>query len=139
RYHDKVILLAFGYSSCTAVCPVTLHTFAQAVHQLGSAAGRVQVIYVTVDPERDTPERLKEFLARFDPRFVGATGTEKQLAQVRMDYGVSAKRIPYDNGYSYDHSSFTYLLDRNRRIRALMPYGHSADDFVNDLKILLSE
>lgn len=139
RYRGKVILLAFGYSSCTAVCPVTLHTFAQAVHQLGAAASRVQVVYVTVDPERDTAIRLKEFLARFDPGFIGGTGTEKQLEQVRADYGVSAQKIPYDNTYSYDHSSFTYLLDRNGRIRALMPYGHSADDFVNDLKILLSE
>ncbi len=139
RYHGKVILLAFGYSSCTAVCPVTLHTFAQAVRQLGPAASRVQVVYITVDPERDTPVRLKAFLAKFDPRFLGGTGTEEQLEQVRKDYGVSAKKIPYHNSYSYDHSSFTYLVDRNGRIRALMPYDHSADDFVNDLKFLLGE
>src|ERR1700754_4436393 len=82
RYHGKVVLLAFGYSSCTAVCPVTLHTFAVAVRKLGPAAAGVQVVYVTVDPERDTPARLKQFLANFDPAFTGATGTEKQLEQV---------------------------------------------------------
>jgi protein SCO1 len=139
RYHGKVVLLAFGYSSCTAVCPVTLHTFALAVRKLGPAAAGVQVVYVTVDPQRDTPARLKQFLANFDPSFVGGTGTEQQLGQVRKDYGVSAKKMPYENTYVYDHSSFTYLLDRSGRIRALMPYGHSADDFVNDLNILLRE
>ena len=139
RYQGKVVLLAFGYSSCTAVCPVSLHTFALAVRKLGPAAAGVQVVYVTVDPERDTPARLKQFLANFDPTFTGATGTDKQLKQVLEDYGVSAKRIPYENSYVYDHSSFTYLLDRKGRIRSLMPYGHSADDFVNDLNILLRE
>ncbi|MBS0419531.1 MAG: SCO family protein [Proteobacteria bacterium] len=139
HYHGKVVLLAFGYSSCTAVCPVTLHTFALAMRKLGSAAAAVQVVYVTVDPERDTPARLKQFLANFDPTFVGGTGTAQQLEQVRKDYGVTAKKIPYEKSYVYDHSSFTYLLDRNGRIRTLMPYGHSADDFVNDLNILLHE
>jgi protein SCO1 len=139
RYRGKVVLLAFGYSSCTAVCPVTLHTFAVAVRKLGAAAADVRVIYVTVDPHRDNPAQLQKFLANFDPTFIGGTGTERQLEQVRKDYGVSAKRIPYQNTYVYDHSSFTYLLDRRGRIRALMPYGHSADDFVNDLNILLRE
>jgi len=140
QYRGKVVLLAFGYSSCTAVCPVTLHTFALAVRKLGpAAAGAVQVVYVTVDPERDTRVRLKQFLASFDPTFIGGTGTPAQLEQVRKDYGVSARKIPYENSYVYDHSSFTYLLDRQGRIRTLMPYGHSADDFVNDLNLLLRE
>jgi protein SCO1/2 len=139
RYRGKVVLLAFGYSSCGAVCPITLNTFAQARHKLGAAAGDVQVVYVTVDPERDTPARLKKFLGSFDPTFVGGTGTEKQLEQVRKDYGVSARKIAYEKTYAYDHSSFTYLIDRNGRIRALMPYGHSPDDFVNDVSVLLRE
>jgi protein SCO1/2 len=140
RYRGKAVLLAFGYSSCTAVCPITLNTLAQARRKLGQAADSVQVVYVTVDPERDTVARLKKFLGSFDPTFVGGTGTEKQLEQVRKDYGVSATRIVYENKtYSYDHSSFTYLIDRNGRIRALMPYGHSPDDFVNDLSLLLRE
>jgi protein SCO1 len=139
RYRGKVVLLAFGYSSCTAVCPVTLHTFAMTMRKLGPAAAGVQVVYVTVDPERDTPARLKQFLANFDPTFIGGTGSEQQLGQVRKDYGVSAKKIPYEKTFVYDHSSFTYLLDRQGRIRALMPYGHGADDFVNDLNILLRE
>jgi protein SCO1/2 len=140
RYRGKVVLLAFGYSSCTAVCPITLNTFAQARRMLGARADGVQVVYVTVDPERDTPARLKKFLGSFDPTFVGGTGTEQQLEQVRKEYGVSATKTTYENkSYSYDHSSFTYLIDRSGRIRALMPYGHSPDDFVHDLTILLKE
>jgi protein SCO1 len=139
RYRGKVVLLSFGYSSCAAVCPITLHTLAQARRKLGRAADAVQVVYVTVDPQRDSPARLKKFLGSFDPTFVGGTGTEQQLEQVRKDYGVSAKKIPYEDTYSYDHSSFIYLIDRSGRIRALMPYGHSPDDFVNDLSILLKE
>jgi protein SCO1/2 len=139
-YRGKVVLLAFGYSSCTAVCPITLNTLAQARRKLGPKADAVQVVYITVDPERDTPSRLKKFLSSFDATFVGGTGSEQQLEQVRKDYGVSARKITYpDKSYSYDHSSFTYLIDRSGRIRALMPYGHSPDDFANDLTILLRE
>lgn len=139
HYRGKVVLLAFGYSHCTAVCPVTLATFATARSRLGAAAADVQVVYVTVDPERDTPTRLRQFLGNFDKTFVGGTGTEAQLAAVRKQYGVTATKIPLGDSYNYAHSSFTYLIDRTGRIRALMPYGHSADDFTHDLRILLKE
>jgi protein SCO1 len=139
RYHGKVVLLAFGYSSCTAVCPVTLATLAQAHRELGPLAADVHVVYVTVDPERDDTVRLAAFLHNFDATFIGATGTSEQLAAVRKDYGVSAQKIPLRDGYAYSHSSFTYLIDRNGRIRALMPYGHPAGDYVNDLRLLLRE
>jgi len=138
-FRGKVVLLAFGYSSCPAVCPVTLATFAQARRKLGAAAAGVQVVYVTVDPERDVPERLKKFLGAFDDTFIGGTGSKAQLAAVRREYGVTAQKIPYQDSYTYSHSSFTYLIDRQGRIRALMPYGHSPDDYVNDLTILLKE
>ena len=139
RYRGKVVLLAFGYSSCPVICPTTLSTFARAFRELGAASRGVQVVYITVDPERDVPERLKSFVTRFDPTFVGGTGTPAQLAAVRESYGISAKKIPVGNTYAYSHSSFTYLIDREGRIRALMPYGHPADDYVHDLRILLSE
>lgn len=139
RFRGKVVLLAFGYSSCTEVCPLTLATFAAARRKLGAAAADVQVVYVTVDPQRDVPERLKKFLGSFDNTFIGGTGSEAQLAAVRKDYGVSATKIPYEDTYTYAHSSFTYLIDRSGRIRALMPYGHSPDDYVHDLTLLLAE
>jgi protein SCO1 len=139
QYRGKVVLLSFGYSSCTAVCPVTLATLARARRQLGAAAADTQVVYVTVDPERDDPARLQAFLRNFDTTFIGGTGTAEELASVRKAYGISAQKIPFGNSYTYSHSSFTYLIDRRGRIRALMPYGHSSDDYVNDLTILLKE
>jgi protein SCO1 len=139
QYRGKVVLLAFGFTSCTEVCPTTLNTFAVARRKLGPAAAGVQVVYITVDPQRDVPARLAKYLGSFDPTFVGGTGTEDQLAAVRKDYGISAEKKTIGNDYTYAHSSFTYLIDRTGRIRALMPYGHSPDDYVNDLAILLKE
>ena len=139
HYQGKVVLLAFGFTSCTAVCPTTLNTFAVARHKLAAAAADVQVVYITVDPQQDDAARLKKYLGSFDPTFVGGTGTEQQLAAVRKDYGVSAQKQVVGDSYTYAHSSFTYLIDRRGRIRALMPYGHSPDDYVHDLTLLLKE
>ena len=139
NFHGKVVLLAFGFTSCTAVCPTTLNTFAQARRLMGAAAADVQVVYITVDPGRDDTARLQKYLGAFDRTYVGGTGTEQQLAAVRKSYGVSAQKHNAGDNYTYEHSSFTYLIDRAGRIRALMPYGHSPDDYVHDLAILLKE
>lgn len=139
HYRGKVVLMAFGFSSCTAVCPITLNTFAVALRKLGPAAQDVQVVYITVDPKRDVPARLAKYLSGFDPAFIGGSGSEEQLAAVRKSYGISAERKVVGDDYTYIHSSFAYLIDRSGRIRALMPYGHSPDDYANDLTILLNE
>lgn len=139
NYRGKVVLLAFGFTSCTAVCPTTLNTFAVARRKLAAAAAAVQVVYITVDPQRDNSTRLGKYLGAFDPTFVGGTGTEQQLAAVRKIYGISAQKQVLGDSYTYEHSSFTYLIDRGGRIRALMPYGHSPDDYVHDLTVLLKE
>jgi protein SCO1 len=139
RFKGKVVLLGFGFTRCPSVCPTTLATLAQARRRLGSAAADVQIVYITVDPERDKAERMKEYLAAFDPTFVGGTGTAQQLAAVRKDYGVSAEKQGQGKDYSVAHSSFTYLIDRSGSLRALMPYGQSPDDYVHDLRILLNE
>lgn len=138
-HRGKIVLLAFGYSSCQAVCPTTLATFAEAHRRLGAAASNVQILYITVDPERDDVPQLKKYLANFDATFIGGTGTADQLAAVRKAYGISAEKIAAGDSYSYSHSSFTYLIDRAGKIRALMPYGHSPQDYVHDLTILLAE
>ena len=137
RYRGKVVLLGFGFSSCAYVCPTTLSTLARAQKKLGALGKDLQVVYVTVDPERDTPDRLRAYLASFDPRFVGATGTPDALGKVRQAYGITAVRQAAGSDYYFDHSSFVYLIDREGRLRALMPYGHGADDFAHDAAILL--
>jgi len=139
RYRGKVVLMAFGYTSCVAVCPITLATLAEARKRLGPAAGAVQVIFVTVDPERENAAHMKDFLAEFDPSFVGATGTPDALAAVRQNYGVTAIRHGTGDDYVMDHSSSIYLIDRAGKLRGLMPYGHDADDFVHDIKLLYGD
>lgn len=136
RYRGKVVLLGFGFTSCTAVCPVTLGTLAAAHRKLGAQAD-LQVIYITVDPERDDAARMKQYLSSFDPTFIGGTGSEEQLAAVRKEYGIAAEKVAGPDG-SYTHSSFVYLIDRAGRLRALMPYGHAPDDYVHDVGILLA-
>ena len=134
RYRGKVVIVGFGFTSCPDVCPTTLAALAGARKKLGADAKGVQVVYVTVDPKRDDAERLRTYLRTFDPTFIGGTGTDEQLAAVREDYGIAVGQQP---GSSFSHSSFTYLIDREGRIRALMPYGHSSDDYAHDLRLLL--
>jgi protein SCO1 len=137
EYRGKVVLLGFGFTSCANVCPVTLAVLAQARKKLGAQANQVQVVYITVDPERDNAERLRNYLNAFDKQFVGGTGPPQRLAEVRKAYGVSAEKVITGNTYQVAHSSFIYLIDKQGRIRALMPFGHTADDYVHDLKLLL--
>jgi len=139
RYRGKVVILGFGFSSCSDVCPTTLATLAQAKKKLGAEGDQVQVVYITVDPERDDAQRLREYLGSFDKTFVGGTGTAEQLAAVRKEYGIAASRRTSGESYAFNHSSYTYLIDREGSLRALMPYGQSADDYVHDVKILLKQ
>jgi|CXWL01.1.fsa_nt_gi protein SCO1/2 len=136
-FRGKIVLLGFGFSSCTQVCPITLTTLAQARKKLGPAAADVQVVYITVDPERDNATRLKQYLSAFDPAFIGGTGTPEQLAAVRREYGILATKQAGPDG-AYTHSSFVYLIDRKGSLIALMTYGQEPDAYVHDLKILLA-
>ena len=140
RYRGKVVLLSFGYTNCADVCPTTLATLARARKLLGKAADAVQVVYVTVDPERDDAARMKNYLGVFDPAFVGATGKPEALAAVRKNYGIVAVKHPMgDSGYAMEHSSSIFLIDRQGKLRAVMPYGHPAGDFVHDIQLLLAQ
>ena len=138
RYRGKVVLLTFGFTHCAAVCPTTLSTLAQARAQLGKAADSVQVIYVTVDPERDDAAHLRTHLAAFDRKFIGATGAPDALAETRQKYGVTATRVGTGPDYAFAHTSSIFLIDRAGKLRALMPFGHDADDFVHDIRFLLT-
>jgi protein SCO1 len=135
RYRGKVVVVGFGFTSCPLVCPTTLAALAGARKKLGADAENMQVVYVTVDPKHDDAARLRDFLGRFDATFVGGTGTAEELAAVRESYGVAVGEDPGAGGFS--HSTSTYLIDAEGNIRALMPYGHSADDYAHDVRLLL--
>ncbi len=136
-HRGKVVLLTFGFTHCAAVCPTTLGTLARARSELGAAADQVQVIFVTVDPERDTPVQMSEYLAAFDPSFIGATGDPDTLAKVREAYGVTAEREGDGPDYAMAHTSSIFLIDPAGRLRAMMPFGHEAADFAHDVALLL--
>ena len=140
RFKGKLVLLVFGFTNCPEVCPTTLATLAQARKQLGADAADVQVVYVTVDPERDDAARIRQYLAAFDPSFIGGTEAPATLSAMRKRYGVVAEKIAatQPNAYGMNHSTSVWLIDRAGRLRAMMPYGHPAPDFVHDLKLLLA-
>jgi protein SCO1/2 len=142
RYRGKLVLLVFGFTHCPEVCPTTLARLAQARKALSAAdAAEVQVVYLTVDPERDDALRIKQYLAAFDPSFVGGTGTPGALEAVRKNYGVVAAKVPGSNadGYGMSHSTAVFLIDREGRLRAMMPYGHGPADFTHDIQLLLAQ
>lgn len=142
RFRGKLVVLEFGYTSCVDVCPVSLAMLAAARKKLGALADQVQVIYATVDPERDTVDHMHRYLAAFDPTFIGATGTPAQMARVRKDYGISITKRMVEGSksdYVIGHSSYLYFIDRQGKLRALMPYGRSADDIVHDATLLLKD
>jgi protein SCO1/2 len=143
QYRGKVVALGFGYTFCPDVCPTTLAELAQARKKLGTDARDFQVIYVTVDPERDTAARLKTYLSAFDASFLGATGTPEQLAQVRKAYGISVAKKTIEghpSAYLVHHSSFVYFIDREGRLRAMLPFGgRTVDDIAHDIRALLKK
>jgi protein SCO1 len=142
RFRGKVVAVAFGFSTCQRVCPVTLANLSEVFKKLGAAATDVQVIFVSVDPDRDTPDRLRQYLQSFNPTFLGATGKKGQIDAVRQAYGVFADRVQSDDkkiGYEVHHSSSIYLIDREGKLRVLVPFGRSPQTILNDINLLLKK
>lgn len=142
KQRGKVVVLEFGYTSCADVCPVSLALLKQARERLGPLRDKLQVVFITVDPQRDTAPKLKAYLEQFDASFVGLTGTEEQLAAIRKAYGISASKKMVEGSkteYTMGHSSYLYFIDPQGKLRALMPFGRPADDIVHDVTVLAKE
>jgi protein SCO1/2 len=140
KYRGKVVVLEFGFTHCTEVCPVSLASLAQARKLLGADADKLQVLFVTVDPARDTAAVLRSYLAQFDPGFVGATGTQPQVDAVLAAYGIAATKKMVEGSktdYTMHHSSYLYFVDRRGMLRALMPFGRPAAEIASDVRLLL--
>jgi len=137
-YRGQVVLLFFGYTRCPDVCPTTLSALKLAVEELGKATEQVQVIMVTVDPERDSPEHLEQYVRYFHPRFVGLSGTTQQIDRVAQQYRVHHQRgQPEPGGYSVSHGGYIYLLDKQGRVRALFGVGAKQADIADGVRRLL--
>lgn len=140
RYRDKVVVLEFGFTHCTEVCPVSLASLAQARKLLRADADKLQVVFVTVDPARDSVTRLRDYLAQFDPGFIGVSGSAQQVDAVLKAYGISATRRMVEGSktdYTMHHSSYLYFVDRRGMLRALMPFGRPAAEIAHDVQLLL--
>jgi protein SCO1/2 len=142
RYRGKIVILSFGYTYCPDVCPTTLANLASLRKKLGGGAERVQVAYVTVDPGRDTPERLRAYTSVFDKTFLGLTGTAEQLAAVKKAYNVSSQKEIADKSsgfYLIHHSASVYFIDGAGYLRVIAPFGTPLEDMIHDAKILLEK
>lgn len=143
RHLGKVVALTFGYTSCPDVCPTVLAELSQLRVRLGAAAKRVQVVYVSVDPDRDTAARLRAYTEQFDKTFLGLTGAADQLAPVWKAYGVAVVRrdLPGSKPPTYliHHSASVFLIDPTGRLRVMAPFGTPLDDVLHDVRALLEE
>jgi protein SCO1/2 len=139
-FRGKVVVVIFGYTQCPDVCPTTLADMASAMRQLGSDARDVQVLFVTVDPKRDTPELLRQYVPAFNPGFLGLYGDAAAIARVTKDFHVYASERPgkTPGSYTVDHSAQLFVLDRNGKVRLLISPGISPAAMASDLKVLLN-
>lgn len=138
-YLGKTVVMFFGYTHCPDVCPTTMADMANAMKLLGDQANKVQVIFITLDPERDTQEVLAKYVPSFDKRFVGLYGNSAQIAETAKTYKVfSEKQVETGkSGYTIDHSAGSYVYDKNGKIRIYFKYGQKPNEIASDLKQIM--
>lgn len=140
-FRGKVVMLYFGYTFCPDVCPATMVELRDAMEILGDKSEDVQVVMITVDPERDTPEVLKNYLAHFDESFIGLTGSPDDLIAVTAPMGIFFERHEGSaaSGYLIDHTATVAVLDKSGKLRLLYPFGITGAEMAADLKYLVRE
>ena len=137
-FRGKLMLVYFGFTYCPDICPTDLQQMGLAVDRLGRVGDMVEPIFITVDPERDTPEHLKEYLPLFHPRFVGLTGEATAIGEAARAYRVYYKKVAWDDGsdYTVDHSAFIYLMDRAGEYLGFFPPGTPAERLASTIRAL---
>lgn len=131
----RPFLVFFGFTHCPDVCPATLFEMSETLGKLGKDADKVNALFVTIDPERDTPDKLKDYLSSFDPRLKGLTGDPAAIAAMLKAYRVYAKKVPLDGGeYTMDHTAFVYLMDKQGNFVAPFSLKRSPEDAAADLR-----
>ncbi len=140
-FAGKVVVVFFGYTQCPDVCPTSMGELAEVKRALGADGDRLQGVFVTVDPERDTPELLKAYMASFDPSFLALRGTPEELAAVARDFKIYYKRVDGSTPTSYtmDHSAGSYVYDTTGRLRVYHRYGSGAQALAQDVRSLLAQ
>ena len=137
-FRGKVVVMFFGYTHCPDVCPTTLAELATVARELGPAADRMQVLFITVDPERDTPELLRQYVPAFNPTFLGLRGDAEGTLRVAKEFKIFYQKQPVaGGGYTMDHSAGTYVFDREGRLRLFGQYGAGAVNLLHDIRQLV--
>ncbi len=137
-FKGKTVAMFFGYTSCPDVCPTTLSAASQAIKKLGARGENVQFLMVTVDPERDTPEKLNQYVTNFNPRFKGLWGTPEEIAKVAALYGIYYEKVPgvRPDLYTMDHTATVLVIDKNGRLKLVLPFETSIDAMASDLEYI---
>jgi protein SCO1/2 len=139
-FKGKVVVLAFGFTHCPDVCPTTLAALAATAQALAEDRGRVQMLFITVDPERDTAPRLARYVTAFDPAFLGLRGDAAATRRAARTFKMFYQKMPTGKGdYTLDHSTGYYAIDRRGRTRVLFRYEQPVADMVHDIRLLLNE
>lgn len=140
-FKGQAVVVFFGFTHCPDVCPTTMSEMASVMTELGQQADRVQVLFVTVDPERDTPALLAKYVPSFDSRFLGLVGTPAETEKVAKDFKIFYQKVPgkEPGNYSMDHTAGSYVFDPQGRLRLFVRHGQGAEPIAHDLKILLSQ
>ena len=139
-YRGKAVMLYFGFVQCPDVCPTALGRAAEVLQLLGpEAAQRVQLLFVTVDPERDTPELLREYMAAFDPSFMALTGSPEQIKATADAFRAYFRKVPTGSTYTMDHTALTYLFDPAGKVRVALRHEQSAAEFAADVQRVLND
>jgi protein SCO1/2 len=136
-FRGKAVVLFFGFTHCPDVCPTTLADLSQALKQLGPDARRVQVLFVTVDPERDTPQALARYVTAFDPGYLGLYGDAEATRRTAQEFKIYYEKRKTGDSYSVDHSGQSYVIDPQGRLRLLVRPDRIRQDLAEDLKTLL--
>lgn len=138
-FKGKVVILFFGFTQCPDICPTTLGASAAALQLLGSDADKVQVLFVTLDPARDTPEVLAKYTPAFHPSFLGLYGNAEATAAAAKEFKVFFQKAPGNDGnYTIDHTAASYAIDPQGRLRLYMKHGETPDQMAADIKLLLA-
>ncbi|TFH66555.1 MAG: SCO family protein [Gemmatimonadales bacterium] len=138
-FPDRLLAVFFGYTFCPDVCPLTLSNLSLAFQELGEAATRIQLLFISVDPGRDTPERLGQYLAAFNASFVGLTGAEEEIREVANAFGVFFARSGEGEDYTVDHTARTFVIDPAGRIPLTFPVTATPEEMARDFTLLLGE
>ena len=136
-FKGKAVMMFFGFTQCPDVCPTALVRAAEIRKLLGADGERLQVIFVTVDPERDSPAVLKAYTQAFDPSFIGLYGDMQRTSQTAKDFKVFYRKVPTGSSYTMDHSAFSYVFDPKGKIRIVLRHEQSAQECADDLRRLL--